>query len=147
MSGDVRLGSCVEVTGEELGKLWMIKISHASASFLLTILPPLMGQGGVCFNLTQMDQISALNTEDFTVAVEPGVTRKALNNFLRDSGLWFPVGMAGSEIVLSGGGTDTTLRPKQKRVALVSVGLALVLSKTRWWLKITSLPWLCGLCR
>lgn len=53
-----------------------------------------MGQGGVCFNLTRMDQISALNTEDFTVAVEPGVTRKALNNFLRASGLWFPVGMA-----------------------------------------------------
>ncbi|XP_015263744.1 PREDICTED: probable D-lactate dehydrogenase, mitochondrial [Gekko japonicus] len=48
-------------------------------------------QGGVCFNLTRMDQISALNTEDFTVAVEPGVTRKALNSFLRDSGLWFPV--------------------------------------------------------
>ncbi|KAL8194681.1 UNVERIFIED_CONTAM: hypothetical protein K2H54_029032 [Gekko kuhli] len=48
-------------------------------------------QGGVCFNLTRMDQISALNMEDFTVAVEPGVTRKALNSFLRDSGLWFPV--------------------------------------------------------
>ncbi|KAH0619454.1 hypothetical protein JD844_000097 [Phrynosoma platyrhinos] len=49
------------------------------------------GQGGVCFNMTQMDQISELNTEDFTVAVEPGVTRKTLNNFLRGSGLWFPV--------------------------------------------------------
>ncbi|XP_033013320.1 probable D-lactate dehydrogenase, mitochondrial [Lacerta agilis] len=48
-------------------------------------------QGGVCFNLTQMDQISELNTEDFTVAVEPGVTRKALNSYLRGSGLWFPV--------------------------------------------------------
>ncbi|XP_072836972.2 putative D-lactate dehydrogenase, mitochondrial [Pogona vitticeps] len=48
-------------------------------------------QGGVCFNLTQMDQILELNTEDFTVIVEPGVTRKALNHFLRGSGLWFPV--------------------------------------------------------
>ncbi|KAJ6666129.1 hypothetical protein lerEdw1_001033 [Lerista edwardsae] len=48
-------------------------------------------QGGVCFNLTQMNQISELKTEDFTVAVEPGVTRKALNSFLRDTGLWFPV--------------------------------------------------------
>ncbi|XP_061449880.1 probable D-lactate dehydrogenase, mitochondrial isoform X2 [Rhineura floridana] len=48
-------------------------------------------KGGVCLNLTQMDQISELNTEDFTVAVEPGVTRKALNSFLRGSGLWFPV--------------------------------------------------------
>ncbi|XP_066493383.1 probable D-lactate dehydrogenase, mitochondrial [Tiliqua scincoides] len=48
-------------------------------------------QGGVCFDLTQMNQISELNTEDFTVTVEPGVTRKALNSFLRDTGLWFPV--------------------------------------------------------
>uniref|UniRef100_A0A8C6X6U4 Probable D-lactate dehydrogenase, mitochondrial n=1 Tax=Naja naja TaxID=35670 RepID=A0A8C6X6U4_NAJNA len=48
-------------------------------------------QGGVCVNLTKMDQISELNPEDFTVAVEAGVTRKALNKYLRDSGLWFPV--------------------------------------------------------
>nr|XP_042712403.1 probable D-lactate dehydrogenase, mitochondrial isoform X2 [Chrysemys picta bellii] len=48
-------------------------------------------RGGVCFNLTRMDRITALSTEDFTVAVEPGVTRKALNNYLRDTGLWFPV--------------------------------------------------------
>lgn len=50
----------------------------------------------MCFNLTQMDRILQLNTEDFTVAVEPGVTHKALNSYLRDSGLWFPVGMAHS---------------------------------------------------
>lgn len=49
-------------------------------------------QGGVCFNLTHMDRILALNPEDFSVVVEPGVTRKALNTHLRDSGLWFPVG-------------------------------------------------------
>ncbi|XP_019361344.1 PREDICTED: probable D-lactate dehydrogenase, mitochondrial isoform X2 [Gavialis gangeticus] len=48
-------------------------------------------RGGVCFNLTRMDRILQLNTEDFTVAVEPGVTHKALNSYLRGSGLWFPV--------------------------------------------------------
>lgn len=48
-------------------------------------------QGGVCINLTHMDRIMELNTEDFSVMVEPGVTRKALNTHLRDSGLWFPV--------------------------------------------------------
>uniref|UniRef100_A0A8C0H2I4 D-lactate dehydrogenase (cytochrome) n=1 Tax=Chelonoidis abingdonii TaxID=106734 RepID=A0A8C0H2I4_CHEAB len=53
--------------------------------------PISLGQGGVCFNLTRMDRITALSTEDFTVAVEPGVTRKALNSYLRDTGLWFPV--------------------------------------------------------
>ncbi|XP_070616792.1 probable D-lactate dehydrogenase, mitochondrial isoform X2 [Erythrolamprus reginae] len=48
-------------------------------------------QGGVCVNLMKMDQISELNPEDFTVAVEAGVTRKALNKYLRGNGLWFPV--------------------------------------------------------
>ncbi|XP_049720912.1 probable D-lactate dehydrogenase, mitochondrial isoform X3 [Elephas maximus indicus] len=48
-------------------------------------------QGGVCINLTHMDRILELNLEDFSVVVEPGVTRKALNTHLRDSGLWFPV--------------------------------------------------------
>ncbi|XP_017917199.1 PREDICTED: probable D-lactate dehydrogenase, mitochondrial isoform X1 [Capra hircus] len=48
-------------------------------------------QGGVCINLTRMDRILELNPEDFSVVVEPGVTRKALNTHLRDRGLWFPV--------------------------------------------------------
>ncbi|XP_067905716.1 probable D-lactate dehydrogenase, mitochondrial isoform X4 [Heterodontus francisci] len=48
-------------------------------------------KGGVCFDLTKMDKIVELNTVDFDVTVEPGVTRKGLNNYLRGSGLWFPV--------------------------------------------------------
>ncbi|KAM8946030.1 putative D-lactate dehydrogenase, mitochondrial [Pelodytes ibericus] len=48
-------------------------------------------EGGVCFNLTHMDRILDLSSDDFHVTVEPGVTRKSLNSFLRDSGLWFPV--------------------------------------------------------
>uniref|UniRef100_A0A8C3JT37 D-lactate dehydrogenase (cytochrome) n=1 Tax=Calidris pygmaea TaxID=425635 RepID=A0A8C3JT37_9CHAR len=38
-----------------------------------------------------MDAIAELSLEDFTVAVEPGVTRKALNRHLHGTGLWFPV--------------------------------------------------------
>ncbi|XP_004464847.2 probable D-lactate dehydrogenase, mitochondrial [Dasypus novemcinctus] len=48
-------------------------------------------QGGVCMNLTHMDRIVTLNPEDFSVVVEPGVTWRALNTYLRDRGLWFPV--------------------------------------------------------
>ncbi|XP_067357710.1 probable D-lactate dehydrogenase, mitochondrial isoform X2 [Channa argus] len=48
-------------------------------------------EGGVCFSLRNMDQILDLHQEDFDVTVEPGVTRKALNAYLRDTGLWFPV--------------------------------------------------------
>uniref|UniRef100_A0A8C4SQD0 Probable D-lactate dehydrogenase, mitochondrial n=1 Tax=Erpetoichthys calabaricus TaxID=27687 RepID=A0A8C4SQD0_ERPCA len=47
--------------------------------------------GGVCFDLLKMDKILNLHEEDFDVTVEPGVTRTALNRYLRDSGLWFPV--------------------------------------------------------
>ncbi|KAI5616191.1 putative D-lactate dehydrogenase, mitochondrial, partial [Silurus asotus] len=48
-------------------------------------------KGGVCFSLRKMDQVLDLHPEDFDVTVEPGVTRKALNAYLRDTGLWFPV--------------------------------------------------------
>ncbi len=40
-----------------------------------------------------MSEVVELNVEDFDVTVEPGVTRKSLNSYLRDTGLWFPVGM------------------------------------------------------
>uniref|UniRef100_A0A8C6TK94 Probable D-lactate dehydrogenase, mitochondrial n=1 Tax=Neogobius melanostomus TaxID=47308 RepID=A0A8C6TK94_9GOBI len=48
-------------------------------------------EGGVCFSLRNMDKILDLHMEDFDVTVEPGVTRKTLNTYLRDTGLWFPV--------------------------------------------------------
>ncbi|KAM4017933.1 putative D-lactate dehydrogenase, mitochondrial isoform 2-T2 [Anomaloglossus baeobatrachus] len=48
-------------------------------------------QGGVCFNLSRMDRILNLSADDFYVMVEPGVTRKTLNAYLRGCGLWFPV--------------------------------------------------------
>ncbi|XP_035251745.1 probable D-lactate dehydrogenase, mitochondrial isoform X1 [Anguilla anguilla] len=48
-------------------------------------------KGGVCFSLRKMDSVLDLHQEDFDVTVEPGVTRKALNAYLRDTGLWFPV--------------------------------------------------------
>lgn len=51
-------------------------------------------QGGVCFSLRNMDQVLDLHQDDFDVTVEPGVTRKTLNGFLRDTGLWFPVGQS-----------------------------------------------------
>lgn len=40
----------------------------------------------------KMDKILAVHPEDFDCQVECGVTRKTLNNYLRDTGLWFPIG-------------------------------------------------------
>src|SRR5690606_21665822 len=48
-------------------------------------------QGGLTLNLMQMDGILAINAEDQTATVQPGVTREALNAALRDTGLFFPV--------------------------------------------------------
>lgn len=47
--------------------------------------------GGICIDLQKMDQISDYHPEDFDVCVRPGVTREALNHFVKDDGLWFPV--------------------------------------------------------
>jgi D-lactate dehydrogenase (cytochrome) len=47
--------------------------------------------GGVSVDVSLMNRIIAVHDEDLDCVVEPGVTRKALNEFLRDKGLFFPI--------------------------------------------------------
>ena len=46
----------------------------------------------MCLDLSKMNKILAVNAEDFDATVECGVTRVTLNNYLRDTGLHFPIG-------------------------------------------------------
>jgi D-lactate dehydrogenase (cytochrome) len=47
--------------------------------------------GGVSIDFRDMNRIIAVHAEDLDCVIEPGITRKALNEQLRDSGLFFPI--------------------------------------------------------
>jgi D-lactate dehydrogenase (cytochrome) len=48
-------------------------------------------RGGVSIDFRDMNKVLAVHAEDLDCIVEPGITRKALNEQLRDSGLFFPI--------------------------------------------------------
>ncbi len=47
--------------------------------------------GGICIDLSQMNRVLRVSVDYLDVAVQPGVTRKQLNNHLKESGLFFPI--------------------------------------------------------
>lgn len=47
--------------------------------------------GGISIDTSGLNRVLAVNAEDLDCVVEPGVTREALNQHLRDTGLFFPI--------------------------------------------------------
>lgn len=47
--------------------------------------------GGISLDVSRMNQVLQVHAEDMTVTVQPGIRRKALNEAIKDLGLFFPI--------------------------------------------------------
>ncbi|HQQ71497.1 MAG TPA: FAD-linked oxidase C-terminal domain-containing protein [Alicycliphilus sp.] len=48
-------------------------------------------QGGISIDVGRMNQVLSIDADDLTVTVQPGITRKALNEAIKSQGLFFPI--------------------------------------------------------
>lgn len=65
---------------------------------------PIPVRGGIVLDLSRMDNVLAVHTEDLQVSVQPGIVYNRLNDQLKPHGLFFPPSPGGSSDVATIGG-------------------------------------------
>ncbi len=48
-------------------------------------------QGGISIDVSRMNRLLSVDADDLTITVQPGITRKQLNEAIKDTGLFFPI--------------------------------------------------------
>ncbi|MGI9521738.1 MAG: FAD-binding oxidoreductase [Hyphomicrobiaceae bacterium] len=58
--------------------------------------------GGISLDFSNMSEVLEVNCDDLDCVVQPGISRKAINEYLRDTGLFFPIDPGAEEATLGG---------------------------------------------